>query len=70
MIIKCAVCDSDPLGRWRQPPAIIFPDPYAKGAATSERGFVYACRDCLSPQREQEIARRERERGWPKGGLR
>jgi hypothetical protein len=70
MIIKCSICGADPLGRRRSPAAMIFHDPYAEGAAASERSFFYACRDCLSPQREREIAQRERERGFPKGGLR
>ena len=70
MIIKCHICDADPAGRWKQPPAIIFIDPYTKGAGASERGTVYSCRDCLSPKREEQIAERERTLGWSKGGLR
>ena len=69
MIIKCD-CGADSCGRWKQPPAVIFHDRYAKGAGASERGFVYSCRACLSPKREEEIQARERTLGWPKGGLR
>jgi hypothetical protein len=54
MIIKCD-CGADSCGRWKQLPAVIFHDRYAKGAGASERGFVYSCRACLSPKREEEI---------------
>jgi hypothetical protein len=67
--IKCARCGADPCGRWRQPPKIIFCDPYAQGAGASGRDFVYSCRDCLSQRREAEIRKREAPLGIP-GGLR
>lgn len=62
--IRCHVCHADPLGRWKQPPACIFIDPYRKDC-----GSQYRCRDCLSPRREDEIQRRETGL-WAKGALR
>jgi hypothetical protein len=64
MLIRCHVCHADPAGRWKQPPAMIFIDPYR------EDGKKYACRDHLSPEREDEIKARERERGLKEGALR
>ena len=61
MIVKCD-CGADPAGHWKQPPAIIFHDRYAK-KADAERGYAFSCRDCLSPKREVEIQERERTLG-------
>ena len=64
-VICCGVCRRDPCGRWTPEPAMIFIDPYR-----SDGGSKYRCRAHLSPQREEKIQQRERERGWPKGTLR
>ena len=67
MIIRCHVCGADPLGRWKQPPAIIF-----HGTSTGEwrqgarDDTVYAYRDHLSAKQEEEIQRREKGH-WKKG---
>ena len=63
MIIRCHLCHADPCGRWGQR-ACIFVEPQPKG---EER---YRCRDHVSPAKEQELKARDRERGWPPGGLR
>ena len=63
MIVKCHVCNADPCGRWRLPPACIFIDPYRSD------GGRYACRDHLTPKREEEIRARERDH-WLLGALR
>ena len=68
MIIRCRACRADPLGRWKQPPAIIFRDPYREDGSARDDS-VYACRDCLSARREEEIQQREKNH-WKKGGLR
>jgi hypothetical protein len=68
MIIRCHVCGADPLGRWKQPPAIIFHDPRREGGGARD-DFVYACCDHLSARREEEIQTREKGH-WKKGGLR
>jgi hypothetical protein len=62
VIIKCHVCNADPAGRWRSPPMCIFID-HVKG----ER--VYACRDHLTPRKE-EVMVRERSLSFAKGALR
>ena len=68
MIICCQVCNADPDGRWKSPPAMIFCDPYREdGSARDEP--VRACRDHLSAKREEEIQRREKDH-WRKGELR
>jgi hypothetical protein len=36
----------------------------------SDGGSKYRCREHVSPTKEAELQTRERERGWPKGGLR
>jgi hypothetical protein len=64
MIIRCIVCHADPCGRWKKPPVMIFVDPHR------DDGGRYACRDCLSEKREAEIRAREKDIGWPPGGLR
>ena len=70
MIIRC-LCNADPDGRWKSPPAMIFSDPYREdGSERKDPDFVYACRDHVSPKREEEIQRREKNRGWKKGELR
>jgi hypothetical protein len=56
MIIRCDVCGTDPCGRWKAPPAIIFRDPYREGGD----GSVYACRDHLSAKREKRFKSGER----------
>jgi hypothetical protein len=68
VIIRCHICHADPCGRWKQPPAIIFHDPYGQSRA-APNGFVYACREHLSATREGEIQERKKDH-WPKGGLR
>jgi hypothetical protein len=69
MIMRCH-SGADPAGRWKKPPAMIFCDPYAKGAAASDRGYVHACRDHLSGKYATELAEREATRGWAKNTLR
>jgi hypothetical protein len=64
MIVCCADCQSDPAGRWKKPPAMIFVDPYRDG------DDKHACRDHLTPKREDEIRVREKALGLPPGGLR
>jgi hypothetical protein len=67
MIIRCR-CGADPAGRWKQPPAIIFCDPYLEdGSVRDVPG--HACRDHLSAKREEEIQRQEKGH-WKKGELR
>ena len=63
--IKCAVCNADPGGRWKQPAAMIFIDDHQ-----SDSGSKYRCREHLSPKRAERIQQRKQERGWPKGRLR
>jgi hypothetical protein len=74
IIIRCR-CNADPAERWKSPPAMIFCDPYREDGsvrrdADDQVVFVHACRDHLSPKREEEIQRRELDRGWKKGELR
>lgn len=64
-IIRCDTCGSDPAGRWKQPSAMIFIDPYQE-----DSNRWYACRDHLSAKREEEIRGREKDLGWKKGELR
>jgi hypothetical protein len=52
-IVACHICRADPIGRWRKPPQMIFID-----------GDVYACRDHVSAEKEAEVQKRERERGF------
>jgi hypothetical protein len=68
MIIRCHVCNADPDGRWKSPPAMIFCDPYREDGSKRDDP-VPACRDHLSPKREEEIQRREKDLGWKKGEL-
>jgi hypothetical protein len=67
MIIRCHVCNADPAGRWKSPPAMIFCDPYRDDGSVRRDAnqivFVHACRDHLSPKREEEIRGREKDRG-------
>jgi hypothetical protein len=67
MIIRC-LCGADPAGRWKSPPAMIFQDRY-RGDGSKRDDIVYACRDHLSPKREEEIQEREKNH-WKKGELR
>jgi hypothetical protein len=69
MIIRCHICNADPCGRWKSPPAMIFCDPYREDGSARDDP-VHACRDHLSPKREEEIQAREKDRGWAAGGLR
>jgi hypothetical protein len=69
MKIRCHVCNADPAGRWRQPPAIIFIDPYQEDGGARDDP-VYACRSHVSPKKEEAIQARELGRGWPIGGTR
>jgi hypothetical protein len=63
MIICCAVCQSDPIGRWRQPPAMMFVD-----HVVGDRH--YFCRDHLPAKKREQIEAREKALGLPPGGLR
>ena len=50
---------------------MIFCDPYRDdGSKRKDPNFVHACRDHLSPKREEEIQQREKDLGWKKGELR
>jgi hypothetical protein len=63
-IIRCHVCNADPVGRWKQPPAMIFCDPYREdGSKRDDDHYVHACRDHLSAKREEEIQEREKDLG-------
>jgi hypothetical protein len=62
-VIRCATCLADPCGRWKEPPAIIFVD-------HDDGRRRYACRDHLTPKREEEIKAREKALGWKAGELR
>jgi hypothetical protein len=64
MIVRCAICQRDPYARWVQPPAMIFADPYRDG------DDKHACRDHLTPKREDEIKAREKALGLKTGELR
>jgi hypothetical protein len=70
MIVICHVCGARPYAQDETPPAMIFRDPYSEGADAEKRGFVYACREHLTPKREEEIAKRERELSWPSATMR
>jgi hypothetical protein len=70
MIICCHVCNADPAGRWKQPPAIIFCDPSQEdGSERKDPDFAYACRSHLSARQEKEIQEREKD-DWKKEELR
>jgi hypothetical protein len=58
-IIRCHVCQADPTGRWKKPPAMIWID-----------GDEYVCRDHVSPKKEKEIRERESVRSLGEGALR
>jgi hypothetical protein len=67
-MIRCHVCNADPCGRWKSPPAMIFRDPYWEDSsvrrdANDQVVFVHACRDHLSRKREEEIQKRQKDRG-------
>ena len=75
MIIRSFECHADPGGRWVQPLALIFCDPYVEddfaAAITSAdpeaivmSDVVHSCRAHLSAKREGEIRTRERALGW------
>lgn len=64
MIVRCAVCQSDPCARWVQPPAMVFVDRYR------DDGAKYACRDHASAKRQAELEAQEKSLGLPPGGLR
>ena len=71
MIIRCQSAGADPSGRWKSPPAMIFRDTYREDDGKREDDdFVHACRGHLSSKRDEEIQRREKDRGWKKGELR
>ena len=69
MIIRCHVCSADPCARWKPPPARIFIDPYEVDGSLRDVP-VYTCRDHLSPKREAEIQKWEKDCWWQKGELR
>jgi hypothetical protein len=60
---RCFVCHADPCARWKSPPTLIFVDRYHRDDK-ADKGAKYRCRAHLSPQREEEIQARERERGF------
>jgi hypothetical protein len=62
-VICCSTCRADPIGRWKQPPAMIF----AEGKDDDRH---YFCRDHLPAKKKEQIETRERDLGWPPGGLR
>jgi hypothetical protein len=64
MIIRCHVCHADPIGRWKQPPTMVFTDP------SPDDDHRHACRDHLSLKREEQIKTREKSLDLPPGGLR
>ena len=64
MIVRCHVCQSDPIGRWRKPPMMIFID---RQQSTDDQ---YRCRDHVSPAKEAQLTSREMSIGLPPGGLR
>ena len=75
MSICCHICGADPAARCKSPPAMIFRDRYREDGSnrkddSGQEIFVYACRDHLSAKREEEIQKRETDRGWKKGELR
>lgn len=70
MIIRCHVCNADPDGRWKSPPAMIFCDTYREDGSKRYDDFVYACRDHFSAKQEEDVKRREKDRGRKKGELR
>jgi hypothetical protein len=61
MVVKCAICGADPVGRRTKPAQCIFVDPHRADKETPR----YRCRQHLSELREAEIQQRERERGYP-----
>jgi hypothetical protein len=63
-VICCHICRADPIGRWKQPPAMILIDP------CPDDDRRHACRDHLSPKREEQIRTREKSLDLPPGGLR
>ena len=65
MLIRCHACRGDPCARWMPQAAMMFADGVD---ADSRRRF--ACRDHLSPKREEEIKAREKALGWKAGELR
>lgn len=65
MIARCETCGADPIARWREHPMMIFIDRHQ-----STGDPQYFCRDHVSPAKEEELKAREKERGWPPGGLR
>ncbi len=74
-MICCHVCNSDPCGRRKQPPTMIFRDRYREDGSirkdsSGQDVFVPACRDHLSLKREEEIQKREKDHGWKEGELR
>ena len=58
MIVRCHACQKDPAGHFKQPPALIFVDPYAEGGAR------YACREHVPPRKEEELQQHEQARGY------
>jgi hypothetical protein len=66
---RCYVCNADPAARWATPAKMIFIDLHHKDNR-QDPGAKFRCREHLSAKREEEIARREYERGWPQEPLR
>jgi hypothetical protein len=64
-VICFHVCRADPIGGWKEPPAMIFID-----GRQSTDGSQYRCRDHLSPAKEEKLRAREKELSLPPGGLR
>jgi hypothetical protein len=65
VIVRCHICLADPVGRWKQPPAMMFAD-----GVDADGRRQFSCRADLSPKREAEIKTREKALGLPPGGLR
>ena len=62
--IRCFECGADPAGfNSKQPPRCIFIDRY-QAHDEADDGSQYYCRAHVSAKREQELATRERERGF------
>lgn len=61
MIIRCDICGADPIGRWVQPPAVIFID---APPDVPRHPSHYRCRSHVSEAKEEKIQNWECTR-WP-----
>ena len=64
-VICCHVCRADPIGRWKEPSAMIFID-----GRQSTDGSHYRCRDHVSPAKDEKLKARETSLSLPAGELR